>query len=1042
MSNLQHWLRSHNRSWMVAVGAAFFTLLSGNALAQADDDDELVDEITVTGSQIKGAKINDALAVSVISSEDIEILGVESGEELLDMIPEMGQNFFSEADTAGSVNAARGDVGAINLRNMGTGNTLVLLNGRRLVNMATYQTERVGGSLVPVNSVNSNHIPVFGVERVEILRDGASAIYGADAVAGVINTVLKDDIDGLTIRARYADYDNLPRSDEALSIEWGKGFNGGATHVGVFARYYARDRVNSQDDPRWANSDFRYRFPEDSPYSTSTQFRNDSAHSLWGQFDVRPSLGSSHSLRTTQVVDNAGEFEIFPIGDARCTNTAAGAVAEVYDLGYGTCLHEDGQGNVRYNLNDNRDLASELERTTVFAYFNHEMDSGLEMFGDAYYYASTTNRINTPITDLGAVPLRVGTSNYYSPIGPDSSANRLSDENGAVYADVYADVPAEGYELGMDFYRFGEYPRIVDNDGDAARLLFGLRGSAGDWDWESAVTWSEATRDDITHNRLSNTLMSAALFDPTPAAYNAFSAGVDSNVEQALVDMYRKGKSDLSMFDVKFSNPELFQVPAGPVAFLAGFEYRRESYDDDRDPRLDGTTRFMRESDPINAPGVFDIEGDFDSCDPGTVELGCSDDGFDTYPLTSDIVGASPTPDGSGKRTTNSLFTELQLPVLDTLDVQLALRYEDFDDIGSTTVGKAAFGWRPVDQLLFRGSWSEAFRAPNLITINEQFVARSNTLDDWVCFYGEDQGTLDETCRYSIQRQATGSKDLVSEKSTNTSIGIVVEPVENLTMTLDFWSIEKNDSIGLFGEENHMLYDLVLRLDAGTSDCANVKGNPAVVRRDFDVDDTDLINGYLAAGLCPTGTVDYVADTYTNLDTRTLRGYDIGLYYGVDTSLGSFNFRYNGAFYTEVTQTATGELSTAVEDAKESDPTITYPIDGLGDLLGIDGNQENRHAASATWSKGDLAAALSGFRISGFNQILSSGTPFYIPSMTTYNLKFDYSFDIGDSDVRFRIGANNITDERAPIADESYGFAKDAHRDYGRYVYVDLRFRL
>jgi iron complex outermembrane receptor protein len=89
-----------------------------------------------------------------------------------------------------------------------------------------------------------------------------------------------------------------------------------------------------------------------------------------------------------------------------------------------------------------------------------------------------------------------------------------------------------------------------------------------------------------------------------------------------------------------------------------------------------------------------------------------------------------------------------------------------------------------------------------------------------------------------------------------------------------------------------------------------------------------------------------------------------------------------------------------------------------------------------------VAASLSGFRISSFNQILSNGDPFYIPSMTTYNLKVDYSFDIGETDMRFRIGANNITDERAPIADESYGFAKDAHRDWGRYVYVDLRFRL
>ena len=773
------------RAGLLSATAVLF-MGSGLALAQEDEDegDDLVDEITVTGTQIKGAKISDALAVSVFSSEDIEIMGIESGDELIDMIPELGQNFFSETDTAGGVNAARGDVGAINMRNLGTGNTLVLLNGRRMVNMASYQTEAVGGSFVPVNSVNSNHIPVYGVERVEVLRDGASAIYGADAVAGVLNTVLKSDFEGFTIRGRFTDYDNLPRNDNALSIEWGKAFNGGATHVGVFARYYERDRVNSQDDPRWANSDFRYRFegldPDDpnAQYATSTRFRNNSAHSLWGQFDVNSSVSSSSSLRVNEIVDNLGEFEIFPIGDPRCDNTQANATAPVYDTGYGTCMHEDGQGAIRYNLNDNRDLLSELERTTIYGYINHELDSGLEMFGDFYFYDSKTNRINTPSIDLSSVTLRVGAENYYNPLGPVGSPNRLPD------AIVGTDLPAGGLELRMDNYRFGEVPRIVDNNGDAYRVLAGLRGTKGDWDWESAFVYSKATRDDITHNRISNTLITEALFDPTPAAYNPFSAGVNSNIERALIDVYRKGESTLASWDAKFSNAELFEMPAGPAGFVAGYEFRKETYEDDRDPRLDGTITFT------------DFEGD-------------------TYPLTSDVVNSSPTPDGSGDRSTNSLFAELQLPLHETLDVQLAYRFEDFDDIGSTGVGKVAFGLRPLDSLLFRGSWSEAFRAPNLITINEAFVARSNTLNDYVCFYGEDQGTLAEDCDYGIQRHATGSTSLVAEESTNTSFGFVWEPLQSLTFTADYWTIEKNGTVGLFGEENHMLYDLVLRLQAG-----------------------------------------------------------------------------------------------------------------------------------------------------------------------------------------------------------------------------------
>jgi len=151
----------------------------GNVYAQEDaasTSSGEVEEITVTGSQIKGAKITGSLPVSVIAFEDIEALGIDSGEELLENIAENGMNLFNEAENAsGGVNAARGDMGAYNLRNMGTGNTLTLLNGRRLVNSPGYQTELIGGDYVPAITVNSNLVPVWGIERMEILRDGASA---------------------------------------------------------------------------------------------------------------------------------------------------------------------------------------------------------------------------------------------------------------------------------------------------------------------------------------------------------------------------------------------------------------------------------------------------------------------------------------------------------------------------------------------------------------------------------------------------------------------------------------------------------------------------------------------------------------------------------------------------------------------------------------------------------------------------------------------------------------------------------------------------
>ena len=189
---------------LIGISLAF-----SSTFFSADDESE-VEEVVVVGSQIKGAKITGALPVSVVTGIDNEATGVSSGDDLLEHIAEQGQNYFTEAeDASGGVNASRGDVGAYNLRNLGVGNSLTLLNGRRLVNSPGYQTELIGGDYVPTTSVNSNLIPVSGIERLEILRDGASAVYGADAVAGVINTVLQDDYEGLSVTARVSGYDHF-----------------------------------------------------------------------------------------------------------------------------------------------------------------------------------------------------------------------------------------------------------------------------------------------------------------------------------------------------------------------------------------------------------------------------------------------------------------------------------------------------------------------------------------------------------------------------------------------------------------------------------------------------------------------------------------------------------------------------------------------------------------------------------------------------------------------------------------------------------------
>lgn len=985
--------------------SALLTLSASNTFGQDEEEDEAttneeMEEVVVTGTQIKGADVTGVLPVTVLDADEVDSLGISSGDELLDLIPEQGQNFFNEEETiSGGVNAARGDVGAFNLRNLGTGNTLVLINGRRLVNAASYQTEEVGGSFVPVNTVNSNTIPVFGVDRIEILRDGAAAVYGADAVAGVVNTVLRNDFEGVAFRWRTYMYDLVDRNSNEFTGEWGKYFNDGRTHIGWTFNYYTRDPIRASEDSRWAHSDIRGLLPADSPWRATTQFRNTSANSLFGQYDIRRSVSR---FGLSGITDRSGEFETFPLGDEDCD----------WVLNDTTCGAVDGNGTYRYNLNEFRWLSSDLNRFSTFIFMNHEMGNGVDAFTEVLFYSSQSESWRHPSAPFSSVKLRVGAENYYNPFGPCGSPNRLPE-------DLIPNVPCEGLELEIDNYRFAQVPRIVLNDGNVFRILQGFRGTRGEWDWETAGVWSIATREDLTRNRVSNTLAAEALFDSTPAAYNPFSGGMNSNIERILVDVTRDNMMTLFMVDLKLSNQTFMDLPAGPVGALIGSEIRTESFEDDRDPRLDGTIVFT------------DYQGD-------------------TYPFVSDVVNSSPTPDSSGDRLVFSLFGELHVPLIPRLDSLIALRYENFSDIGDTFVGRIALGFRPVDALQFRGAWSQAFRAPNLITVNEDVVARQNTRTDWACTYAAlnggdaEQDILD--CRNSTQRVAQGSEDLVSEESVNLTYGIVVDPSRWFTFTIDYWSIEKENTIGLFGEENHTVYDLLLRLQNGLNNCDSFTGNPAVNRlSDIEDDEAEI---YTNAGICPAGLIHNIVDNYANLDTRTLSGIDFGVYLDFETDFGYVSFKYLRADTDEFSQEPGGPSLELVTAKEAGIIPVDIPVAGFADLIGLDGNQEYEETYLLRWRNFPFAATLYGNRLGEFYQdslTLDDGSPdglrYVIPDFTTWNVSFDYTRDVFGERTRFRFGVKNITGERAPLADRYYGYFSDAHRDYGRYYYLDIRFR-
>jgi outer membrane receptor protein involved in Fe transport len=388
----------------------------------------------------------------------------------------------------------------------------------------------------------------------------------------------------------------------------------------------------------------------------------------------------------------------------------------------------------------------------------------------------------------------------------------------------------------------------------------------------------------------------------------------------------------------------------------------------------------------------------------------------------------------------------MQIPVNDRVNMQLALRNEDFSDYGSSTVGKLAIGMDIAPWLDFRASVSTAFRAPNIIQVNEKTVVRSGTRYDRAAFQVNAvqsvENVIDSDSRYTIQRMATGAENLEAEESDNTSFGLVLTPTDNLIVTVDTWSIEKDKTIGLFGRENQTVNDMLVRFANGTNNCDTFAGDPLVVRE--AADDGDAA-GFAAAGVCPFGDIKYIKNNYTNMALRTVAGTDLGVYFNVESDIGDFDVRYIGTFLDKFEQKASGDFAAlqAKKDAGEIPDSI--PLKGFGDLLGKDGVYDNKHTLRVSWDKGPYRVSLFGLKKGSFEQTslgLKDGKPYIVPSMTTLNLTMSYDFELNDHDARIRFAVKNLKDERAPTADRYYGYYADAHQDYGRNYYLDFTIRM
>ena len=552
-------------------------------------------------------------------------------------------------------------------------------------------------------------------------------------------------------------------------------------------------------------------------------------------------------------------------------------------------------------------------------------------------------------------------------------------------------------------------PRNIEVTDKSYRILTGLRGYYNDWDWDSAVLYSKATTEDKANRIHTQRFQEAINSTDVSTAYDVFN-GADINnphtgdttgnsqsvIDNFMIDVVRDSETELALFDFKVSRGDIFELPAGEVGFAAGIEYRYESFSDVRSNELNTTDTFL------------DVVGGAKDVDQ----------------FASAVLGSSPTPDAAGSRNVFSAYSELAiplfegLPLMERLDMQLAARYERFSDVGDILKPKAALSWIVNDFVQIRASYTEGFKAPGLPQVVAVDISRVNTRSDPIT-----------DSRYGLLEVRSGSDDLKPEESESVSWGIVFQPLDGLTFTADWWQIDQTDTVGLLHSQTQVLYDAMLTHQTGTGSSVITRGG----------DDNEVIA---------------LKNDYINLQSRESAGLDLGLMYELDTSMGDFKFKLNGAKLTKFYQ-AVDDVTAQVIAAQNSDDqalveALQYngdevTITGSGDLVATNGLPELRVTSSLDWKKDAWGAGLRYRYVSGFTDTSLDYT------VGEEDLKYEVdSYSRVDMYVNYRLpktimkstkvtfGIKNLSDKKPPIADETFGYNSSVHSSLGRYFYMNF----
>lgn len=834
------------------IGAA--TLLNV-PLAFAEEDasgEEFVEEVMVTGSRIATSVTDTPRPVTVLSAENLELAGLENVADVL-----RGTTYNTMGSYREQSGSSFGGAALIDLKGLGPDRTAVLINGRRVP----------GNPFTGSSAVDLATIPMSAVDRVEILTDSASAIYGADAIGGVINIIMKKNFDGGIIEISAARPERDDANTDNVKATFGSSNETGSV---LFS-------IDWQKKGYIADSDRDY---SGLNYLSNAPVPTDGV-------DITGANGGGNTGLATDF------SSAFTVGD--CDESYYVEMLNPFGIPGTGC---------GYIYSDISVMTMGVERFSTFLDARKTLPGGHEVYLE--------NRTSLSET-FGRFAPAIG------PFVIDASAP-INDqgETYLLYHRFVAHGPRDDYARMTEFDTVGGingslFDDAVDYDIGARRYNYSAAEFGNNYVLESVIS----------------DLVTDGEYDPTnpndPANADA--------IAQSKATLTRDLSSEVTAFYGTLSG--MTDMAGIGLGWAAGLEQSSEDYQDL----------------------------------------------YDSYREAQNVIGSAGN-SAAGTRERWAAFAEVEAYVLDNLDVNFAVRYDDYDDFGDNLSPQISARYAPADFLTIRASAGQGFKAPSLSDMYSLYAADFQQATDLTrCAAQVDAGQVaseDDCATTQIEAYTGGNPELKAETSNNLNIGFVIEPIYDLNISLDYYQIEIDDVVtsleleDVFALEqaNNLPDGIVINRGAADSD-----GVPGVVT--------------LCAGQNPPDCG--LINANANLNKRKVAGADLRLEYLVDTSFGSFKPELQWSHVIEYKET-----------------TIGGEIDRLGKQNGSTIFPTDRVNFNLAYQRGNLAVNYLYNWISEVDA--TSGGKFEAWDMHTVNA----TYDVLDN-VELSVGIRNLTDEDPSI---------------------------